>query len=464
MTAINVALVNSPVVYSPTGTKDNDFKCSEFVPPAALWKYGVFRRMFTLYCKYLHAKGKDYSVRYGIRSGSRWPFTMGRPMVNIYVPYPFMMGYTASYLKAHGVNVSLIDGIAAGETSYSRFLARVKRAKPDIIIMESFASTRDIDLWFAKKVSEFAEVALAGSLVAQEAEQLMAENPHVRYWLKGEYILSSLKMCNERRAGIYESEIVTDLDAIPFPFRDYPEAVNYVDGPLPRPQLQIWGSKGCPFKCSYCLYPQTLYRGNVTLRSPEKIAEEIRQCVASQGYKGIYFDDDIFNLGDERISKLCDYLKDIGLPWGIMARLDCSPLWLYDKMVDCGCVWMKFGVETFNLEVSRKIRKGLKIDNVYSVVEYLSNKYPDIIIHLTMMKNLPGQTEAIHRRDMEIIHSLGFGKSNKRTYQLSSCVPFPGTALYKDFAAKYGLAALEDMSAFDGASKNFDERLEKLYD
>ena len=461
MNAINVTLVNSPVVYSPTGTKDNDFKCKEFIVPASLCKKRIFRYIFRFCHKYF---GLGKGVRYGVRSGSRWPHTMYIPPANFYVPYPFMLGYTASYLKANGANVALMDGIAAGETNYDKFLARVKNSNPDIVIMESFASTRDVDLWFAKKVSEFAEVAVAGPLVAQEAEKLMTENPYVRYWLKGEYILSSLKMCNERRPGIYESEIVTDLDSIPFPFRDYPEAVNYLDGHLPKPQLQIWGSKGCPFKCSYCLYPHTLYKGNVTLRSPEKIAEEIRECVAKQGYKGIYFDDDTFNMGDERISKLCDYLKDIGLPWGIMARIDCSPLWLYDKMIDSGCVWMKFGVETFDPEVSRKIKKGLKIDNIYSVVEYLSNKYPDVTLHLTMMKNLPGQTEEIHRKDMQIIHDLGFGKSRKRTYQLSSCIPFPGTSMYKDFAAKYGLKALEEMNAFDGTNKKFDERLTNLYD
>ena len=461
MNAINVTLVNSPVVFSETGTKDNDFKCREFVVPASLWKIKYFRRIF-YYCHRHFGLGQG--VRYGVRSGSRWPHTSSVPPAYNYIPYPFMLGYTASYLKANGVNVALMDGIAAGETSYKRFLARVKSSNPDIVIMEGFASTRDVDLWFAKKVSEFAEVAVAGPLVGQEAENLMSENPYVRYWLKGEYILSSLKMCNERRPGIYESEIVKDLDSIPFPFRDYPEAVNYLDGPLPEPQLQIWGSKGCPFKCSYCLFPHTLYKGNVTLRSPEKIAEEIRECVAKQGYKGIYFDDDTFNMGDERISKLCDYLKDIGLPWGIMARIDCSPLWLYDKMIDSGCVWMKFGVESFDPEVSRKIKKGLKIDNIYSVVEYLSNKYPDVTLHLTMMKNLPGQTEEIHCKDMQIIHDLGFGKSPKRTYQLSSCIPFPGTAMYKDFVAKYGLKALEEMNAFDGSNKKFDERLTHLYD
>ena len=464
MKKIKVVLVNSPVVYSSTGTKDNDFKCKEFVFPPFLWKNTILRRIFLLCRKYLGLWGRGTEVRYGVRSGSRWPFTMSVPPYGYYVPYPFMMGYTASYLKANGFDVEMMDGIAAGETNYDRFLARVRKSKPDIVIMECFASTRDVDLWFSKKVSDFAEVALTGPLVAQEAEALMAENPHVKYWLKGEYILSSLKMCNERRPGIYESEVVTDLDSIPFPFRDYPEAVNSLDGRLPKPQLQMWGSKGCPFKCSYCLFPQTLYKGTVTLRKPEKIAEEIRECVERWGYRSVYFDDDTFNMGDERISKLCDYMKEIGLPWGIMARLDCSPLWLYDKMIECGCVWMKFGVETFNPEVSRKIKKGLKIDNIYSVLEYLSNKYPNLTIHITMMKNLPGQTEEMHCHDMEIIHKLGFGKSRKRTYQLSSCIPFPGTSLYDDFVKKYGLKTFESMSNFDGAHTNFNEKLEKLYD
>ena len=119
-------------------------------------------------------------------------------------------------------------------------------------------------------------------------------------------------MVSERRAGIYDCEILEDLDSIPFPFRNYPEGTLYFDCtmPTPQPQLQIYGSKGCPFKCSYCLWPQTMYKGRVSLRRPEKIAEEIRQSVAEQGYKSIFFDDDTFNMGNERISVLCDHLKD----------------------------------------------------------------------------------------------------------------------------------------------------------
>ena len=145
----------------------------------------------------------------------------------------------------------------------------------------------------------------------------MGQCPHITYLLKGEYILSTLKMARSQQPGIYESEVVTDLDSIPFPFRDYRVSTKYFDPtmPTPRPQLQIYGSKGCPFKCTFCLWPQTMYQGKVALRKPEKIAEEIRYCVEKYGYQSIFFDDDTFNLGTERISRLCDELKQIGLPW-----------------------------------------------------------------------------------------------------------------------------------------------------
>jgi len=220
--------------------------------------------------------------------------------------------------------------------------------------------------------------------------------------------------------------------------------------PTNRPQLQIYGSKGCPFRCSFCMWPHTMYQGKVTLRKPEKIAEEIKYCVNKFGYKSVFFDDDTFNLGTERISRLCDELKIIGLPWTMMGRLDCSPDWLYDKMVECGCVGMRFGIESFNHEVLKRINKGIERVDFKKTLEYLSKMYPSIYIHVTMMKNLPGQTEVIHMRDMEILHDLGFSMENIfRSYQLSSCAPFPGTKMHEDLV-KDGSTELQDYSRYDG--------------
>lgn len=446
---MKVLFVNAPVIRSKNSSSENNFRIDGFVFKPIYRKIPGSGRIFHYLNKYI-GLGKD--IRYGARAGSRWPWTMDTPHGG--PPFPFFMGYAAAYLKANGFEVNIIDAVAEEQYNYQNFLEEVKNEKADIVVLECSTPTIDIDLWVAKKISEFSEVALAGPHLATRAEEVQRENPHIKYFLKGEYILNSLKMARNGKSGIYESEVVEDLDKIPFPFRDYKSATKYYDPTMPteKPQLQIYGSKGCPFKCTFCAWPQLMYFGNVSLRKPEKVAEEIKESVKTHGYKSIFFDDDTFNLGTQRISELCDYLKDIGLSWTMMGRLDCSPDWLYDKMVDSGCVGMRFGIETFNLGVLARIKKGIERKDFRKTLEHISKKYPKLMIHLTMMKDMPGQTEEIHQEDMKILQELGFGEKGNiyRNYQLSRCAPFPGTEMYKELLDKIGENALKDYKAYDG--------------
>lgn len=394
--------------------------------------------------------GGDF--RYGVRAGSRWPFTMPEPFGSPH--FPFFMAYSAALLKQNGFDVDIIDSVVDRNYSYKKFFRQVKNQKADIVIVECSTPTIDIDLWVAKEISKYTDVALAGPHLTDKITKLLKqENPHIKYFLKGEYTLSALKMAQTLEEGIYEGVVVKDLNLIPFPYRDYKNSEKYFDPtmPTPQPQLQIYGSKGCPFKCKFCMWPQAMYKGNVSLRDPKLIAQEIKENIQKHGYKSILFDDDTFNIGNERISELCDYLKEIGLPWTMMGRLDCSPDWLYDKMVESGCVGMRFGVESFNLDVLKLINKGLERVDFQKTLAYISQKHPQIWIHLTMMKNMPGQTDEIHKEDMKILQEMGYSTDNMhRSYQLASCVPFPGTKLYEEMVEQQGEQAMSDFSKYDG--------------
>lgn len=395
------------------------------------------------------------NLRKGVRAGSRWPFSFRADDICDYYPFPFIMSYAAALLKSRGYDVDIIDSIVNQECSYEHYVKDVKKAKADIVVLECAEITIDIDIKMAEKISRFTEVALAGPHINREiAEDIHKKAPFIKYILMGEYIKSSLKMAETREPGIYESDIVTDFDSLPFAFRDYKNADKYMDasaGAVTKPQLQMYAFKGCPFKCKFCLWPQLMYKGTVAQRSPKLIAAEIRENLKKHPYKNIFFDDDTFNVGTERISELCDYLKEIGLPWTMMGRLDCSPLWLYDKMVESGCNGMRFGIETFNIDCLKRINKGLEKIDFVETLKYLSNKYPDLYIHVTMMKDMPGQTEEIHREDLRILSELGFSPySTKRSYQLSRCVPYKGTALYKELEAILGKEYLEKNLTVDG--------------
>ncbi len=259
---MKILFVNPPVVRFKNQSPESDPHLNAFFSLKMKFKdrrilYGLFDT---------HGIGKD--MRFGVRAGSRWPWTADYPPGAVH--YPFIMGYAAGFLRSQGYNVNLIDAVADNEFSYDRFIDRVKGEHADIVVIECSTPTIDIDLWIAKRISGFAEVALAGPHLVEFAGEIREKHPHIAYLLKGEYIKSALTMAQTKARGIYEPDIVTDMDALPFPFRDYATATKYFDPSMPtaRPQLQIYASKGCPFKCSFCLWPQTMYNRKVSLRDP----------------------------------------------------------------------------------------------------------------------------------------------------------------------------------------------------
>ncbi len=452
---MKVLFVNPPVIRYKDLILTNEFRLFMF-------NFREKFKDFPLVYNNLYKLGFGKGLRFGVRAGSRWPWTAEKPIGPVH--YPFLLCYATSFLKNNGFEAKIIDAVADEQYSFKNFLNIVYKEKADIVVIECSTPTLDIDLYVAKKISEFTEVALAGPHVASYAQNLREQYPFVKYFLKGEYIKSSLKMAKSKVPGIYESEIVTDLDSIPFPFRDYPSALKYYDPtmPTPKPQLQIYASKGCPFRCTFCLWPKVMYNRIVSYRDPKMVCQEIIVNVEKHGFKSIFFDDDTFNIGTQRISLLCDGLKKIGLPWTMMGRLDTSPDWLFDKMVDSGCVGMRFGIETFDLNVLKTIQKGLEKTDFVKTLKYISNKYPKLMIHLTMMKDLPGQTEEIHLNDMKILEDLGFASNNIfRSFQLSSCVPFPGTEMYNQLIRGYDPNIFGNFKLYDGSRETVMKELKR---
>jgi radical SAM superfamily enzyme YgiQ (UPF0313 family) len=446
---MKVLFVNPPVIRSGSSSAKNDFKIEGTILKPEYRRYKGVSLIFSMLKKL--GFGKEF--RYGVRAGSRWPWTTNVPHHG--APYPFFMGYAAALIQLDGHSVNIIDSVADEEYDYDRFITKVKGETPDLIVLECSTPTIDIDMWLAKKMAEIADVAVAGPhfSTAEIVRDTQADHPYIKYILKGEYIYGVQELVRKLEPGVYETRVVTDLDSIPFPFRNYPAAVKYFDPTMPtrKPQLQIYGSKGCPFKCTFCAWPQLMFQKKVSLRAPEKIAEEIRDAVKLNGYKSIFFDDDTFNMGTDRVSKLCEHLKAIGLPWTWMGRLDISPEWLYDKMVDSGCVGMRFGIETFDHGVLKNVKKGIERKDFRAVLEHITRKHPHLMIHLTMMKDMPGQTVEVHENDMKILKDLGYSVDNpRRSYQLSTCAPFPGTEMYNDLVGEHGKEAMDEFNLYDG--------------
>ena len=85
-------------------------------------------------------------------------------------------------------------------------------------------------------------------------------------------------------------------------------------------------SRGCPFGCNFCLWPQTLFGGTIyRARGVKDCIAEMEFLIKEKGFKSVYFDDDTFNVGKKRMLEFSNEIIKRGLcktPWAIMARPD----------------------------------------------------------------------------------------------------------------------------------------------
>ena len=347
----------------------------------------------------------------GVRAGSRWPHTFpvsSSPdnfQFGNYLPYPFFMGYAASYVqKMSGATVCMRDSLALAE-SYRSYLEHLEEARYDYIFIESATTSWEHDaklMGRIKKVAPDSKIVVTGPIWVQ-AESILADFP-VHAVIKGEYEKGALKVLNGA-TGIIDFDLMTssEMNAAPFPYYDDTIALRYFDcnpkGML-LPHLQVWSSRGCPFKCIFCVWPATM-TGNdpdgtaqrtVRYYSKDYMEAFLKEMIGRYPYKSIYFDDDTFNLGNRHVRDMCEVMRKIGLPWGAMCRSDTISLEVWKEMKESGCFGVKIGFESGNQYVVDSIvNKHLDLEQARNVVRHI--KSLGMTIHGTFTYGLPVKPE-----------------------------------------------------------------------
>jgi len=225
---------------------------------------------------------------------------------------------------------------------------------------------------------------------------------------------------------------------------------NYFDSfanAMPWPNAQRHASRGCPLKCIFCVWPQMVYDGQqYRTRDNADIVAEMEWLLDQYGFQAIYFDDDTFNIDNERIIDLCDRIgasPTINVPLCAMGRADTSSQEAFEAMKRAGLVGRKFGVETGDVEMMTRIKKHLDLGRVKTTVE--TCRELAIGVHLTFSFGGLGETHESAQRTIDLALEL-----NPDTVQVSLVTPFPGTAMFEQAIAK-GTLLTTDWSQFDGA-------------
>jgi len=367
---------------------------------------------------------RNKALRMGIKAGSRWPYT---DKVNKgYFPFPFNMAYADAYLKQGGIDSTVRDSIVLFD-EYAEFFEIASNF--DYVVIETSAASRENDCFIIEQLAKRSKVILVGLHATAFAGELIKQR-EVYAVLKGEYERNLANCLTIGLGGVYDFDEWENVDDAPFPTRD--ETI-YRYRERQRGALQVWASRGCPHQCSFCyvtcFYSKNRYRPH----SPERVEGEISDALKRfPRLKSIYFDDDTFNIGNERIREISRRLKRFNLPWSAMCRADTCNLETFRIMKENGCVELKIGIESGSQRILDDIiGKSLNLENTKRIVWEL--KKMGFRIHGTFMYGFPTETVEEVQMTKNVMAEL---QCNSKQY--SHLGLLSGTKAWKQFEGTHG--------------------------
>lgn len=399
---------------------------------------------------------------YGARSDVRWPHKRS----DKFIEYPVYLAYVVAVLEKAGIEVEFIDAVVE-EMSISDFADAAAKTNPDMVVIECSTPSIKYDLLTAKSLKErMSDVftVLIGSHPTFFHREIMRDNPQVDAICKGEFDLivrdlavafsnghklDKVKGITYRDGqGVQENEdrpLIKNVDELPFPARHIVKSEYYRQGTFTGKRCTTMvSSRGCPHRCTYCLWPKTLYGNRFRARSAENVVAEIEQVVKDFHIDEIYFDDDSLALNRARILRICQLInqKGIEVKWIPQCRVDSMDDEVVGAMKKAGCHYIRFGVESGSQKMLDIMKKGTTLAQIERAFD-LCRKV-GIRTQAFFLLGIPGETSQTIRETIEFAKKL-----RPDSAQFAVVVPHPGTELYEICKSKGWLQyeSWEDFSA-----------------
>lgn len=383
------------------------------------------------------------------RAGSRWPHRRAPKRTGIdYHPFPFALGYAASRLLSDGYEVEFVDCIALGVSDIE--LEGIARDfGPDVVFMETSAPSFFEDV-YAMKMLGVPCIAGGAHATATVADHLEAGFAGV---IKGEYdqVISQAVMLDAApwlgtgdNMNPEYAPLVQDLDGIPYPAWDMMPMEKYSDPFCQGRTVTVLTSRGCPLSCEFCTIAPHHGRRNYRRRDPKAVCDEIAVLIGRYLPDEIYIDDDTITINRKHAVAFCEEYegRGFGLPFSCMgnATVDREAL---EAMARAGCRALKFGVESGDAEVLRRVPKDMDLADVVRTVK--DCRELGIQTHANFLLGLPGENREKALKSIEYAVNL-----NTHTLQFAIATPYPGTAFYKR-AEENGWLIKDSWKDFDPA-------------
>jgi len=192
-------------------------------------------------------------------------------------------------------------------------------------------------------------------------------------------------------------ESCLDLDELPFPAYHLFPIERYFEMEIPgfpsrNPNpMQIFTSRGCPYRCIYC---HNLFGKRFRPRSPENVVREMRLLYDRYGVREFLIYDDNFTMDIPRAREICRQIiksnMKIGLQFPNGIRADRVDEDLLKDMIEAGAHLITIGIESGSPRIQKLIKKGLRLENVEHFLK-MTRRY-DIVTNGSFIIGFPGET------------------------------------------------------------------------
>jgi hypothetical protein len=276
-----------------------------------------------------------------------------------------------SYLKKNGVPVELIDvktDFGLGRTdkaelvTYQRIARYLREQADDIawigISQVAASKPEGGGLLLGKELhSALPDIPLVfGSyFMTVNYQRLLREYPFISCIVRGDGEVAALAISHALERGDafpsdnvpnlawMEGETLRTTPVQPVPLDSLPAVDFNLLRHLRRyPFLNIYTSRGCPFRCNYCVeYDMRPF----SMSPPEWVAEQL-DCIDAEAANGIFIYDPIFGINDTRVREMCDVLKGRRFTYMLESRVDVLRPEHIPSLRDAGVVAIYLGTES----------------------------------------------------------------------------------------------------------------------
>ncbi len=374
------------------------------------------------------------------------------------VYYPIWLALAAGVAEKNGYNITLIDAPAEA-ISVEETFKRLSEFQPWVAVIETSTGSISSDIRFAEKLkNKFGNVfiCLVGNHVTAVDKETLEQSKLIDAIARNEYEATIVDLAerlekNESLENVLSltwrngDEIVVnghrpaltqeDLDKIPFAseiFKRFCDPKDYFFAAGRYPQMMVYTGRGCPYLCTWCVYPQNFYGHTYRHRSPKSIAAEFKYIEENfPEVVEVTIEDDTYTVFKQHTIEVCKLLieQKNKLTWTCNVRADLDEETMR-WMKKAGCRLVIVGFESGSNEILKLMKKGVRVEQ-FKAAE--NARKAGLIIHACYMMGNRGETLETMNETLELAKKL-----NTDTAQFFPLMLYPGTEAY-EWAKKEGL-------------------------